>query len=377
MKDSVLHYHHEHLTDSIRLLRELVEHESPTEEKDLTDQLGRLIKRNLEQAGATVTLLPQPDYGDFVRAEFGEGEGQILVLCHIDTVWPKGEISRRPIFEQEGKIHGPGIFDMKCGVMFSLMALKAMRDLGLKAKRKIVLLYTTEEEIGSPISRPIIEAEAMQSDLVMVLEPTVPPHGAIKTARKGIGHFDLKVQGRPSHAGSNHPGGISALEELSHQIIKLHGMTNYETGTTLNVGVAAGGTRSNVVAAEANAAIDLRVTTMTEAERMMPLILGLTPFHPEAKITVTGGMNRPPMERTAAIEQLYFHARDLAAAMGFDLLEAATGGGSDGCFTAALGIPTLDGLGAVGGGGHSYEEHVVLSTIAQRAALITKLFVTC
>jgi glutamate carboxypeptidase len=374
--DPVLQYHQDHLSDSIQLLRALVEHESPTNDKVNTDQLGRFLKQTLEKAGATIEVIPQPVYGDFIRAEFGSGEGQILVLCHFDTVWSLGEIGRRPIYEQDGKIYGPGIFDMKCGVMFSLVGLQAIQALGLKTKRKIVLLYNTEEEVGSPASRPVIEAEAKRSDIVLVLEPTVAPNGALKTARKGVGRFVLSVKGRPSHSGSNHPGGVSALEEVARQIIKLHGMTNYETGTTLNVGIGSGGTRPNVVAAEATAEVDLRVTTLAEADRMTKIILGLTPFHPEAKIEVTGGLNRPPMERTGAIEKLYFHARELAAGMGFELPEAATGGGSDGCFTGALGIPTLDGLGAVGAGGHSYEEHVVISTVAQRAALFTKLLLT-
>lgn len=376
MSDSVLQYHHDHLNDSLLLLRQLVEHESPTNDKVATDRLGGFLQQTLEAAGATVTVLPQPVYGNFIRAEFGSGEGQILVLCHFDTVWTLGEVDRRPIYEQDGKIYGPGIFDMKCGVMFSLVALQAIKALGLKTKRKIVLLYNTEEEVGSPVSRPVIEAEAKRSDIVLVLEPTVAPNGALKTARKGVGRFVLSVKGRPSHSGSNHPGGVSALEELARQIIKLHGMTNYETGTTTNVGIGSGGTRPNVVAAEAAAEVDLRVTSLAEADRMVKTILGLTPFHPEATITVTGGLNRPPMERTAAVERLYFHARDLATQMGFPLPEAATGGGSDGCFTGALGIPTLDGLGAVGAGGHSYDEHVVINTVAERAALFTKLLLT-
>lgn len=376
MTDPVLRYHQENLNDSLALLRALVEHESPTNDKPAADRLSQFLKATLEGFGATVQVLPQPGYGDFLRAEFGSGEGQILVLCHFDTVWPLGEIGRRPIFDKDGKIYGPGIFDMKCGVMFSLMGLRTIRDLGLKTKRKIVLLYNSDEEVGSPESRPIIEAEAKQSDVVLVLEPTVPPHGALKTSRKGVGRFEMKVYGRPSHSGSNHAGGVSALEELARQIIKIHGMTDYTTGTTTNVGIASGGTRPNVVAADAQAEIDLRVITLAEADRMVNTILNLTPFHPEARIEVTGGMNRPPMERTPAIEKLFYHARDLAAEMGFELRESATGGGSDGCFTGALGIPTLDGLGAVGAGGHSYDEHVVISTVAQRAALFTKLLVT-
>lgn len=376
MTDPVLRYHQEHLADSIQLLRELVEHESPTNDKAATDRLGQFLRRTLEDAGATVETIPQQTYGDLIRAEFGEGDGQILVLCHFDTVWPLGEIQRRPIYERDGKLYGPGIFDMKCGVMFSLVGLRALRDLGLKARRKIVLLYNADEEVGSLASRSFIEAEAKRSDVALVLEPTVPPYGALKTARKGIGRFEIKVTGRPSHSGSNHSLGVSALEELARQILTLHGMTNYETGTTLNVGIASGGTRPNVVAAEATAELDLRVTSLNEANRMVERILGLAPFHPEAKVEVTGGMNRPPMERTAAIERLYHHARDLAAGLGFELHEAATGGGSDGCFTAALGVPTLDGLGAVGFGSHGYDEHVVLSTVAERAALFTKLLVT-
>jgi glutamate carboxypeptidase len=248
----VLHYHQQQLPQSVTLLRRIVELESPTNNKAATDQLGRFLQARLEDLGASVTVLPQEHYGDFLRAEFGAGtDGQILVLCHFDTVWPLGEVERRPIFEQEGKIYGPGIFDMKCGVIFVLMALQAMKDLQLDSRRKIVLLFNTDEEVGSPASRQTIEAEALKSDVVLVLEPTVPPNGSIKTARRGVGRFTLKVTGRPSHSGSNPKGGVSALEELARQILTLHSMTGHEAGITVNVGVATGGTRPNVVAGEA------------------------------------------------------------------------------------------------------------------------------
>lgn len=373
MTARVLAYHQQRRQDWVDLLAQIVVRESPTDNKAAVDQLGHYLKERLEAVGAAVTVLPQPQYGDFLRAEFGEGEGQVLVLCHFDTVWPIGQIKSMPLVERDGNLFGPGAYDMKCGVMYTLAALEAIRDLGLATRRKIVLLYNTEEEVGSPVSRPIIEAEARRSDVVLVLEPSVPPQGAVKTSRSGVGRFVIKVQGRPSHSGGDHKSGISAIDELCRVTLKLHALTDYEAGTTVNVGVIAGGTRPNVVAAEASCEVDVRVLTKAEGERVEQVFRSLKAERPEAKLTVTGGMNRPPMERTDAIISLYQQAKQFAAEMGFDLPEGHTGGGSDGNFTAALGVPTIDGLGAVGNGAHAFDEHVELAPIAQRVALLTML----
>lgn len=375
--DRILAYHRRRHRDWIALLAELVNRESPTDDKAAVDALGQFLAARLQTLGATVERLPQAQYGDLLRAEWGPGSDErILILCHIDTVWPLGEAKRRPFSERDGRLMGPGVFDMKCGVMYSLAALEALRDLGLEPRRRLTLLYTTEEEIGSPASRAVIEAEARRSAIAMCLEPSVPPRGAIKTSRSGVGRYDLHVKGRPSHSGADPKAGVSAVEELARQILALHAFTDHDVGTTVNVGVVRGGTRPNVVAAEAAAEIDLRVRTMAEAARVEKAILGLRAVHPEAVVTVRGGLNRPPMERTPAIARLYEQARTIAAGLGFELPEAHTGGGSDGNLTAAAGTPTLDGLGAVGAGGHAYDEHVIAATIPERLALFTQLLVT-
>jgi len=372
--DPVLAYHQRRHRDWVALLTRLVEHESPTDDKPAVDRLGAFLAGELTGLGARVEIVRQADYGDVVRAELpGAGDGQLLLLCHIDTVWPLGELHRRPVTERDGRLMGPGVFDMKAGVMYTLAALGALRDLARPPARRLVLLYTTDEEVGSPRSRSLIEAEARRSRAALVLEPSVPPRGAIKTSRSGVGRYVVHVTGRPSHSGSNPRSGVSAVEELARQTLALHALTDHERGTTVNVGVVRGGTRPNVVAAEAVAEVDLRVRTLAEAARVEQAIRGLRPAHPEAVVQVTGGLNRPPMERTPAIVALYEQARGLAATLGLDLPEAHTGGGSDGNLTAALGVPTLDGLGGVGDGGHAYHEHVLVDSIPQRVALLTHL----
>jgi glutamate carboxypeptidase len=377
LNDPILSYHQGRSRAWVDLLRKLVEFETPTTDKAAVDQMGLFLRQQLEDLGASVTIIPQQSYGDFIRAEFGAGtEGRILVLCHFDTVWPLGQIHTMPIVEREGKLFGPGVYDMKCGIMQTLAALNALRDLGLESKRKIVLLYTTDEEVSSPVSRAVIEDEARHANVTLVLEPSVGPAGSVKTSRKGIGRFQIKVQGRPSHAGGNPKGGISATEEMARQILKLHALTDYDLGTYINVGVIQGGTRANIVAADAVGEIDVRITTTAEGERIKGALLGLTPFHPEAVVTMTGQITRPPLERTEAIAGLFAQAKKMAAEMGFDLAEGHSGGGSDGNFTAALGVPTLDGLGAVGDGAHAYDEHVQIAPIPERAALLTKLLIS-
>ncbi len=377
MTDAILAYHRRRHRDWVDLLARIVEHESPTDAKAAVDRLGAFLAGALAGLGADVQTIPLAEHGDAVRAEIpGAGDGQLLVLCHIDTVWPLGELARRPVTERDGKLMGPGVFDMKGGVMYTLAALNALRDLGLESARRLVLLYTTDEEIGSVHSRPLIEAEARRSRAALVLEPSLPPDGAIKTSRSGVGRFVVDVKGRPSHSGANPKAGVSAIDELARQTLALHALTDHDAGTTVNVGVFHGGTRPNVVAAEASAEVDLRVRTVAEGQRAERAIRGLAPFHAEAQVTVSGGMNRPPMERTAANVALYEQARKIAAGLGWDLPEAHTGGGSDGNLTAALGIPTLDGLGAVGDGAHAYHEHVVVDTIPDRVALLTHLLAT-
>lgn len=372
----VLKYMKDNTPAMLDMLKEVVELESPSTDKAATDKLAAYLRDKFAGLGCKAELIPQTDRGNHVRVEWGEGDQQILVLCHMDTVWAVGEVAKRPFKIEGDKAYGPGIMDMKAGIVHTYFAIKALSDLGIKPQKRITVILNSDEEIGSPTSRPLIEEEARKSAYALVLEPSVPPNGAIKTFRKGVGMFEVLVTGRAAHAGADPEKGRSAIEEMAHQIIKLHGMTNFKTGTTVNVGVVSGGTRSNVVAAEARAQVDLRVASMEEAQKVVSEILNLKPVLEGTTIKVTGGLNRPPMERTPKIVDMYMRAKALAEELGFDLPESGTGGGSDGNFTAALGTPTLDGLGAYGAGGHSVDEWISIPHMPERAALLARLFET-
>jgi len=369
----MLRYLQDRREEIIATLRRVVEMESPSTDKEAVDRLAACLAREFAAVGGDVEVVRQERYGDHLRISWGQGEDQILVLCHMDTVWPVGEIERRPFRIEDGKAYGPGVFDMKGGLVQTLFALKALRELGRLPKHRVVVLCNSDEEIGSPSSRPLIEAEARRSKYVLVAEPAVPPDGALKTWRKGVGFFRLEIEGKSSHAGADPEKGVSAVEELAHQILYLHGLTDREKGSTVNVGVVAGGTRSNVVAARAEAEIDLRVMNEAEAQRLTEAILNLKPVLRGTTLRVTGGMNRPPMERVARNVALYERAVELSRELGLTLKEAGSGGGSDGNFTSALGIPTLDGVGAVGDGSHAIHEHVIVDTLVPRTALMARL----
>jgi len=369
---NLVQYFHERLPQLLDELRECVELESPSSDKQACDQLASWLGMKLVDAGAEVEYIRQSDYGKHVVGRLGSGDGNTLVLGHYDTVWPVGEVNRRPFRIEGNRAFGPGVFDMKIGDIQILAALRALADLGIGTRSRVTVLFNSDEEIGSPSSRRVIEQLAAEADHVLVLEPAEPP-ASLKTFRKGVGAFHIRAEGVASHAGADPEKGASAIEELARQVLKLHGLTDYERGTTLNVGVIRGGSRSNVVAAEAEADLDLRVTSAVEGERMVDLILGLTPFDSRVQLTVEGGLERPPMERTPGIVALYHRAQKLARELGFDIDEAGSGGGSDGNFTAAWGVPTLDGLGGVGGGGHALSEHIVVDEIPKRTALLTRL----
>lgn len=367
-----------HLEEMLALLVQMVEHESPTTDKAAVDRYGAFMVDAYQELGATVETLPQETVGDHRRITIdltdGRGDGgQITVLCHLDTVWDVGAL---PIRRDGNQLFGPGAYDMKAGTMFVYYALRYLREQSLATNKRIVVLLTSDEEVGSATSRALIEQEARRSDYVLCVEPPVAPQGHLKTARKGVGRFNLAITGRASHAGAAHAQGISAIQELAHQILALHALTDYDQGTTVNVGVVNGGTRSNVVAAEAQAEIDFRVATLAEAERTVAAIQSLRPVVPGTELELTGGLNRPPMERTPAIVALFERARDLGASFGFTVTEAGTGGGSDAQFAAALGIPTIDGLGANGDGAHALHEHILIDSVPPRAALIAALLHT-
>jgi glutamate carboxypeptidase len=294
----------------------------------------------------------------------------------MDTVWDVGTVAQRPVRIEAGKLYGPGAQDMKGGIVITLWAVRALRELGFFPKGPVTLLLTSDEETGSLTSRSTIEAEALKHGLVFVMEPPVSPGGSYKTARKGVGDFRVDVTGRAAHAGADHTRGINALQELAHQIHTIQGFTDYERGTTFNVGQAGGGTRRNVVPAEAWAEIDVRIVRASEAVRVEAQMQGLKPHLPGAQVKVTGGFERPPMERTAEIAALFARAQALARGMGLDLSEASTGGASDGNLTAALGVPTLDGMGVVGDGGHAIDEYAVLSSLPERAAILAAMLRT-
>jgi glutamate carboxypeptidase len=358
------------------MLKRLVELESPTTDKAAIDRLGLVFAEELAASGAQVTHLSADRHGNHVRAVAGDASGdkQILVLGHLDTVWEMGTLQAMPFRVESGIAYGPGTFDMKAGLVQLVFALRALHETG-RQTRRIVALINSDEETGSESSRPDIESEARRSRAALVLEPCLPD-GSVKTFRKGVGVFELHVKGRPAHAGLDHEKGVSAIEEISRQVQLLHRMTDYQKGITINVGTIRGGTRSNVVAADAHAEIDLRVSTVADAEEIEKKILGLRPILKGAEIKVTGGIDRPPLERSPGVVDLYEKARTLAAEIGFDLREGSAGGSSDGNLTAALGVPTLDGLGPMGDGAHAESEHVVVSDLPRRTALLARLLET-
>ena len=350
-------------------LRELIEVESPSESKAGVDRAGALVARWAEELGGKVKRHRQKTFGDMLELRFGSARsqrGRVLLLGHLDTVWPEGTLARMPWREADGKLWGPGVVDMKAGVVMALEAVSALRE--MREERPVTLLLVSEEEVGSPVSRGITERLAAECAAVLVLEPAQGM--AYKTARKGVGHFVLRVDGVGAHAGVDFESGHSAVREMARLVERVSGFTDLSKGLTVNVGVIGGGTRSNVVAAECVAEVDVRIAKARDAARVERMFRGLKATDKACTLTVSGGMNRPPMERRAGTIALFRMARRLAGEMGVTLDEASTGGGSDGNFTAAMGVPTLDGMGAVGGGAHAAHEHVVVRHLVERTALL-------
>jgi glutamate carboxypeptidase len=349
----------------------LVGLESPSTDKAAVDRCGAVVAQMLREAGGTVSSLPQTERGDHIRAEFAGGPGRVLVLGHFDTVWEVGRIRTMPLREEDGRLYGPGVYDMKASIAVAAHAMRTLRERSASVPR-VVMLFTTDEEIGSGTSRMAIEDAARHSDAVLVLEPSLPG-GAAKTQRKGCGEFTITAHGVSAHAGIDPRKGASAIHELARQIRSLEALQDLERGISVNVGVIRGGTRGNVIAEQATAVVDVRVPTMADAARLDAAIRALAPSNPAVTIEVHGGVERPPLERTPAVARLYEQARQVAASLGHDLEEGGTGGGSDGNFTAALGVPTLDGLGPRGDGAHALHEHVVLADLPWRAAFLAAL----
>ena len=358
--------------EMLELLGRFTNAPSPSTDKPHTDRFAEMVAEEWRSLGAAVTVIPQAEYGSHVKAEWNCGDESILVLCHMDTVWDADETRKRPFRVEGGKAYGPGVYDMKSGIVQTIYAVKALIDLGMVPGKKIVVLHTSDEEIGSPSSRPIIEEEAMKAAAVLVAEPSEGP-GALKTWRKGVGGFTVSITGRASHAGADYEKGVSAITEAGRQILYLHDLTDLEEGTTVNVGVVRAGTRSNVVAEQAVLDVDVRVVTMDAAEKLLSNMRNLRPFDPRIKLSVEGGLNRPPMERNEKNLRLFRLAQLIGREIGIELEEAGTGGGSDGNFTSALGIPTLDGLGSIGDDAHAVTEYVITSSLPERAALLAGL----
>jgi glutamate carboxypeptidase len=369
-------------TDEMLLAIEtLVKQETPSHDKARLDAFAAYAATRYGATGAAVELLETAEHGNHLRVTFApEGAGNAsgwratkpaLILCHYDTVWPVGTLERLPFRVEEGKAYGPGIFDMQSSLVLAEYALRALKDLALPLPRPVTLLITSDEEIGSHSSRALIEEEARRSAYVLVMESPLPG-GVLKTSRKGVGSYRVQITGRAAHAGVEPEKGISAVHELAHQVLQLHGLTDLEQGTTVNVGVVQAGTAANVVAAAAVAEVDVRAWTQAEAERVGAALAQLQPLLRGAQVRVEGGWNRPPLERTAT-SALYTQARQIGLQLGLDLGEGGTGGGSDGNFTGALGVPTLDGLGVPGHGAHADHEHIEVDQIAGRAALLVAL----
>jgi glutamate carboxypeptidase len=353
-------------------LRDLVRQESPSEDSSAVNAANAMVERIARNLGARIRRHRQKNFGDVLELHFGPSRSSrkpVLLLGHLDTVWPTGTLKTMPWKEADGRYWGPGVLDMKAGVIMALAALSTLRELGLA--RPVILLLNSEEEVGSPVSRAITERLAPQSEAVFVLEPAQGL--AYKTARKGVGQYNVQVTGVGAHSGVDFERGHSAVLELAKLVQTISSFTRLKRKLTVNCGVIAGGTRSNVVASQAHAEVDVRIARLSDAAYVEKLFRSLKVSDPHCKLTITGGINRPPMERKAGTITLYKKARGLAAELGFALDEAATGGGSDGNFTAALGVPTLDGMGAVGDGAHAAHESVVIEHLVSRTALLAAM----
>ena len=356
------------------LTRRLVQAESPSDDKAAVDGCSAVVVERVKALGGRIKLHRQRAFGDGVEARFGpkgkDSSGRVLLLGHLDTVWPLGTLKGMPCKVSDGRLWGPGALDMKAGVAMALTAIEMLSEAGL-LEREIVLLLNSDEEVGSPVSRPITERLAGECAAVFVLEPAQGL--AYKTARKGIGNWRIEVKGVASHAGVDFEKGASAIRELASVVEMVSSWTDLKRGLTVSVGLVGGGSKTNVVPAEAWAEVDGRIARKADGSRIERKFAALKATDKRCSINVTGGINRPPMERTRGTVQLYRQARSLAAELGFELDEAATGGASDGNFTSALGIPTLDGMGAVGEGAHASHESILLEHLAPRTALLAGL----
>jgi len=360
--------------EMLGILQRAVEIESPSDDKAALDRCGQFLAGEFERLGGKVTLYRQKAAGDHLKAAFAgrDRAKPLLLLGHFDTVWPMGTLVGMPFRLKDGRVFGPGVLDMKAGIVMMMFALRALRSL-TQSHRPVTILLDTDEEVGSTTGRPLVEATAKECEAVLVLEPAQGMSGCLKTARKGVGDFTIRVTGRAAHAGVDFEKGRSAIVELARQILEVTKFTDISRGITVNPGMIQGGTRANVVAAEAWVEVDVRIAHAADAGYLEKKFAALHPFDPDCSLSVTGGLNRPPMERTEGTVRLFRLAQNQAKNLGIDLDEAATGGGSDGNFTSAIGLPTLDGLGAVGEGAHAAHESIVFDELPRRTALLAGL----
>ena len=374
-----LAYFDEHRDEIVATIRELVEIESPSDNKAAVDEVAEAIAQKFSRLGGEVRFHRAKDFGSHLQVNFGGKSAKpVLLLGHYDTVYPLGTLATMPSRVVNNKLTGPGVLDMKSGIALMLHALAGLQEWRSKEQdgglpRPVTVLLVSDEEVGSNSSRAITESLAKRASAVLVLEPSYGRQGAVKTARKGVGEYLVRVTGKASHAGLDFQKGVNAILELALQIEKISTFTDLKKGLTVNVGTVNGGSRTNVVPAGAAAQIDVRIARMNDAAGIDKKMRSLRPFNRKCKIEITGGINRPPMERTAGVAALYAQAAAIARELGWKLEEAAVGGGSDGNFTASLGIPTLDGLGGVGDGAHAAHEHILISELPRRAALIAGL----
>lgn len=370
-----LRYFEEHRDLMVETIRELVEIESPSDNKPAVDRIAKFLAPKFEALGGRVQLHPSNDFGDSLQINFTSASNgkPVLLLGHYDTVYPLGTLAKMPCIIEDGRLRGPGVLDMKSGIALILHAIAALQEWHGGLPRPITIFLVSDEEVGSRSSRKITEALARKSAGVLVLEPAAGLRGAVKTARKGVGEYMLRVKGVAAHAGLDPGKGHSAILELARQIAILAKLNNLRQGVSVNAGVIEGGTRTNVVAAEASVRIDVRIKNAKQAAGIDRKLRSLKPFDKYCQLEMTGGINRLPMERTAGVATLYKKARQIAAEVGWKLEEAAVGGGSDGNFTAGIGIPTLDGLGGVGDGAHAVHEFIVISELPRRALLLAEM----
>ena len=362
--------------EMLQALRVVVERESPSHDKAALARLGQHLAQEFARRGGTPTLHPQEKNGPHLQVEFAGGGGApLLLLGHYDTVWEVGTLSRMPWRLDEQRAWGPGVFDMKGGIVQALYALETLAA-GGRLPRPVTVLLVSDEEIGSGSSRCLTETLAKKASAVLVLEPAQGLEGACKTARKGVGDFTVRVHGVSAHAGLDFEKGHNAVLELARQIETVAGFTELKRGLTVSPGVVRGGSRSNVVPDQAEVLVDVRIARRGDGARIEKKFHALRPQDRHCRLEVKGGINRPPLERTQAVARLYLRAREIARELGFELKEAAVGGGSDGNFTAGMGIPTLDGLGAVGEGAHAAHESILVAELSRRAALLARLIET-